>query len=102
MVLNLLDTLQIVDKIMKDDSLKKSDISDLLCKGGNVSKIDLFGQSRKEHLVVLRQSFYYILREKFKMPYKEIALLSRGEDHTTIMHGVNSIEDYFKVYGHNL
>lgn len=52
----------------------------------------LTGSSRKKTLVVPRHILMYILRTELNLPYEEIGRVLGNRDHTTIMHGVQKIE----------
>lgn len=57
----------------------------------NIKIADLTGPRRKKELVTPRQIAMYLLYEECKIPYERIGELLGGRDHTTIMHGVDKI-----------
>lgn len=58
----------------------------------NIKMADITGPRRKKELVLPRQLAMYIMYEECKLPYEKIGELLGGRDHTTIMHGVNKIQ----------
>jgi chromosomal replication initiation ATPase DnaA len=59
---------------------------------------DIFGQCRKKYLVKQRHAIWYVLRESHGFTLKGLAAISivgsdRMRDHTTILHGISTIED---------
>jgi chromosomal replication initiator protein len=54
---------------------------------------DLVGPRRQKELVLPRQIAMYILYKECGLPYEKIGEVLGGRDHTTIMHGVDKIEE---------
>lgn len=59
----------------------------------NIRMVDITGPRRKKELVLPRQLAMYLLYEECKLPYERIGELLGGRDHTTIMHGVEKINE---------
>lgn len=51
------------------------------------------GEKRDKPIAVPRQILMYLLKKNTRMTYMEIADYLGGRDHTTVIHGVNKIED---------
>lgn len=61
----------------------------------NIKMADLTGPRRKKELVIPRQIVMYLLYKECGLPYEKIGGLLGGRDHTTIMHGVEKIEQAY-------
>lgn len=59
----------------------------------NTRMADITGPRRNKELVLPRQFAMYLLYEECKLPYERIGDLLGGRDHTTIMHGVEKINE---------
>lgn len=62
----------------------------------NITVADILSKKRKNTIVVPRQICMYILKEKYKLPYKKIGSLL-GRDHTTIISGYSKIKEEIKT-----
>lgn len=62
----------------------------------NVSKEDIAGSKRNSKIVLPRQIVMYLCREMIDIPLKSIGKFLGDRDHTTIMHGIEKIEDSIK------
>lgn len=58
---------------------------------------DITSKKRNSEIVLPRQVFMYLCRQLTDTPYATIAKIIGKKDHTTIIHGVNKIEDEIKV-----
>ena len=65
----------------------------------DIKMADLVGPNRKKGLVNPRQIAMYILHHDCKLPYEKIGEMLGGRDHTTIMHGVEKIDEALKKDG---
>jgi hypothetical protein len=55
----------------------------------------LLDRSRKREITIPRHATYYVLKKRFPdMSYPRIGRLMGGKDHTTIIHGVRSVENH--------
>lgn len=59
----------------------------------NIKMADITGPRRKKELVLPRHLAMYLMYEECKLPYEKIGELLGGRDHTTIMHGVEKIQE---------
>ncbi|MBI4037104.1 chromosomal replication initiator protein DnaA, partial [Candidatus Daviesbacteria bacterium] len=59
----------------------------------NLKMADITGPNRKKELVLPRQLAMYILYKECQLPYERIGEMLGGRDHTTIMHGVEKINE---------
>lgn len=58
-----------------------------------VNSNDLCGNKRNSKIVVPRQIAMYLCREIISSPYKNIGKALGNRDHTTVMHGIEKIEN---------
>ena len=58
-----------------------------------VNSSDLCGNKRNSKIVVPRQIAMYLCREIISSPYKNIGKALGNRDHTTVMHGIEKIEN---------
>jgi chromosomal replication initiator protein len=70
----------------------KERIIDAVANFYNVEMKDLLGKSRSADIVLPRQVAMYIIREQTDHSLVEIGQSLGGRDHTTIMHGLDKIE----------
>lgn len=77
-----------------DQEIKKliNVVSDYFKVGEN----DILSNSRKKELVVARRLCWYILRSKYDFSYSKIGEIFGGKDHSTVMTGVQEIENSLK------
>lgn len=59
----------------------------------NISVTDLIGNSRNAKYVLPRHICMYILKTHYNMTYTRIGVILNGRDHTTVMNGVQKIEN---------
>lgn len=62
----------------------------------NISHKDLVGPRRTKDLVIPRQICMYLLRNTCQLSLMAVGTILGGRDHTTIMHGVQRIEEDIK------
>ena len=60
-----------------------------------VKQADILSEKRDAEFVLPRQIIMYLLRKECQIKFEEIARLLKRKDHTTIIHGVEKIEDEF-------
>ena len=65
----------------------------VVCDHYNVTQADLASSKRNKELVLPRHMVMYLCRILTDSTYKAIAALLGNRDHSTIMHGENSIKD---------
>lgn len=72
-------------------------IVDIVAEHFNISRNDILSKKRNAEISQPRQIVMYLCREVLDMPYKSIGrVLSR--DHSTVMHGITSVEDEMSAY----
>lgn len=59
---------------------------------------DLMIRCRKPELVYARQLAIFLIKRDTGLHLREIGRLFAGRDHTTIMHAINVLKGYIKVY----
>ena len=72
-------------------------IIDVVSEHFNVSKEDITSKKRNSEYVLPRQIIMYLCRSMTATAYQNIADLLNKKDHTTIIHGVEKIEEKLKV-----
>lgn len=73
------------------NSNKIDQLLDVICGYFNVSRTDLYGNSRKHDVLYPRQIAMYLLRELYDLPYKKIGSIFSGRDHSTVMNSYEKI-----------
>jgi chromosomal replication initiator protein len=73
------------------NSNKIDQLLDVTCGYFNVSRTDLYGNSRKHDVLYPRQIAMYLLRELYDLPYKRIGSIFSGRDHSTVMNSYEKI-----------
>ena len=69
------------------------DIIESTCKYYNIKPTQLKGPKRDASLVRARQITMYLLKKELGLTFVEIGNVLGGRDHTTIMHGVEKVEN---------
>ncbi|MFS8158952.1 MAG: chromosomal replication initiator protein DnaA [Candidatus Roizmanbacteria bacterium] len=84
-----------VEKRQEEFSKKATphDIIKAACVYYDIKPTDIKGTSRKAETVKARQIVMYILRHSMKYKLEEIAYFLKKKDHTTIIHGVDKIQN---------
>ena len=72
-------------------------IIDVVSEHFNVSKEDITSQKRNSEYVLPRQIIMYLCRTITGTAFQNIAALLNKKDHTTIIHGVEKIEEKLKT-----
>jgi chromosomal replication initiator protein len=73
------------------NSNKIDQVLDVICGYFNVSRTDLYGNSRKREFLYPRQIAMYLLRDLYDLPYKKIGSIFSGRDHSTVMNSYEKI-----------
>lgn len=81
----------------KINSFHPDEIIKNVCFFYKVKPTQLKSSKRDAYLVRPRQVAMFILKKELGLTYVEIGNLLGGRDHTTIMHGVDKIEDMLKT-----
>lgn len=72
-------------------------IIEVVAEQFGVAPADITSKKRNSEFVLPRQVFMYLCRKLTETSYVNIAKLLGKKDHTTIIHGVNKIEDELKT-----
>ncbi len=80
------------DKAAPRSSLRPDIIINEVCSFYGIKQTQIKGPKRDASLVRARQVAMYLLKKELKLPYVEIGNMLGGRDHTTIMYGVEKIE----------
>jgi chromosomal replication initiator protein len=92
-------TLQLAMESLTDSSISQrragvtiQDVLDAVMDYFKVTEKDLSGRDRKREIVVPRQIAMYLLREETAAPLKDIGRSLGHRDHTTVLHGIEKVE----------
>ncbi len=79
----------------EEKTIRKSpeEVIKILCKHFQINKKDLLGESRVRSFARPRQILMYLLKNELKLPLQSIGRIIGGRDHTTIIHGVETIQN---------
>jgi len=79
-----------------EESLSPNKIIDSVCQHFKIKKEEIKKQDRSRKIAYPRQVCMYLLRKHTDLNYVDIARLLNRKDHTTIIHGVEKIEEEIK------
>ncbi len=77
----------------KKPSFTVDDFVRAVCSHFNLDRSTIKSSSRKAHLAHARQVLMYFLRKDLGLPLESVGELLGGRDHSTVIHGVEKIED---------
>lgn len=63
----------------------------------NLSTSQLTGQSRQGNVALARHIAMYLIKKLIDLPYTRIGLIFGGKDHSTVMNGVEKVENSLKT-----
>lgn len=95
-MLHLYRALRAAEELMQDSDLKLGNVLEKISEKGEITPKDLRGRSRRAYISSFREAAYYILRYKFGLSFPEIAHFIK-RDHTTVMYGIERIEEGLKA-----
>ncbi|MGB3330382.1 MAG: chromosomal replication initiator protein DnaA, partial [Thermomicrobiales bacterium] len=78
-------------------AIRTDDVIGAVLAHYQVTEKDLFGRQRKREIVLPRQVAMYLLREETDSSLSEIGAILGGRDHTTIIHGIEKIENLLET-----
>ena len=67
------------------------------CEHFNVKEEEVFGKSRKANIVTVRQMSMYLAHKHTKLTASKIGIYVGNRDHTTVLHGIKTIDGRLKV-----
>ncbi len=90
--------IEIVKEILKDylEAAKENEperIIEVIAEFFNLTKEDILNEKRTKEVVKVRQIVMYFLRHHLNLSLKEIGKILGGRDHSTIIHGIEKIEN---------
>ena len=91
------NVVQLVKTIERERINNPVTLIDRVSQESGISREKLLGQRRNAIVALNRHAIYYLLRIQ-GYSYQDIADLTNREDHTTILHGVDVIEEYLEQY----
>lgn len=75
------------------NKLTPQEITKAICEYFNLQYERVFLKSRKREIVTVRHLSMYFIREYTKIPLSSIGFFFKGLDHTTVIHGINTVND---------
>jgi chromosomal replication initiator protein len=87
---------QILGKTVKEKASKNINMNQVLnavCTYYSLKGSEIKGKKRTKEVVVPRQVAMYLIKELTNTPYMTIGHFLGGRDHSTVMHGVEKIEN---------
>jgi chromosomal replication initiator protein len=81
---------------IKEKSAKTVNVNEILkavCLYYSVKMQDIKGKRRNKELVIPRQVAMYLMKEMTDMPFTSIGDFLGGRDHTTVMYGVDKVQE---------
>lgn len=78
-------------------AIRSDDVIAAVLAHYQMSEKDLFGRQRKREIVLPRQVAMYLLREETDSSLSEIGAILGGRDHTTVIHGIEKIENLLQT-----
>lgn len=90
--------IEIVKEILRDylEAAKENEperIIEVVAEFFNLTKEDILNEKRTKEVARVRQIIMYFLRYHLNLPLKEIGKILGGRDHSTIIHGIEKIEN---------
>jgi chromosomal replication initiator protein len=90
--------IETVKEILKDylDAAKESEpekIIEIVAEFFNLTKEDILNEKRTKNVALARQIVMYFLRHYLNLPLKQIGKILGGKDHSTVIHGIEKIEE---------
>ncbi len=93
-------TAEFAQKALKNDTtpthFHPEDVINSTCNYYSIKPTQLKGPKRDAFLVKARQVAMFLLKTELRLPFAEIGNVLGGRDHTTIMHGVEKVENMRK------
>ena len=91
--INLEVVQQIVHRTVKRQARTVSieDIVEACCAQWQVSQDDVFSQTRKANIVLVRQTIMYLAQRHTKLSTSKIGMLVGGRNHATVLHAVTQV-----------
>lgn len=91
--------LTILGQTLKEKRRKPVNMNEILntvCSYYSIKSADIKGKKRTKELVLPRQVAMYLIKDLTNTPFMTIGDFLGGRDHTTVMHGVDRINEYLK------
>ena len=79
------------------NEISEQKIVNIVCDYYNISPLDIMGTSRVGQIALARHVAMYLIRTILNVPYKKIGSLFSGKDHTTVMSGIEKVENMLKT-----
>ena len=80
----------------KEQECSLEDILHDVSEASGVSIEEIAGQSRKGNIIVARQMFCYVARQKNKFKFRQIGKII-GKDHSTVINSVKTVKDMLQT-----
>jgi len=87
-----------VKEILRDylDAAKENEpekIIEIIAEFFNLTKEDILNEKRTKNVALARQIVMYFLRHYLNLPLKQIGKILGGKDHSTVIHGIEKVEE---------
>lgn len=87
----------IIPGLPEKEVQKRSLVFSIVCGYFLVSRENILSNNRKREIVTARHTLMYLLRKDCGMTWKGIGMYLGGRDHTTAIHGVNTLLGYIFI-----
>lgn len=77
--------------------MNREQIFKYVCERYDVTEQQIKGKSRKAHLIKPRHVTMFMLKEIKKYSFPQIGRMLGGRDHSTIIHGYNSVKELIET-----
>ena len=74
-----------------------NDLIYTICKFHNIGVQKMADPIRKREIVQTRQIAMYFIRKRFSLSLKEIGKYFGNRDHSTVIHGIKTVNDLYKT-----
>lgn len=84
--------------VPRKGSLRMDDIARVCCGVWNITREEFNSSRRSVHIVAARQVFYWLARRYTSHSLPQIGIYCGRKDHSTVLHGVNKIDQQIDLY----
>lgn len=79
-------------------ALRMDDIARVCCAVWNITREEFNSPRRSVHIVAARQVFYWLARRYTSHSLPQIGNFCGRKDHSTVLHGVNKVDEQIDLY----
>lgn len=96
--LNLLQLEDLYFKLEPNDRFEKGiQVKEWLARYLDIPVQHMDSTSHKKEMIYPRHLFWWVLRVHFGFKFKEVVAVATVNDHTTILHAVNKISNFYEI-----